>query len=72
MEKLATCLQEVQKALEAIREDLSGRFSKALTMLATFREDTQVIIGKANGSTASLYTDTQAGSPTLAEPKAGN
>jgi DNA recombination protein RmuC len=67
-ENLDTCLQDVQKALEAIREDLSGRFSKALTMLANFREDTQVIIGKANGSIASLYTDTQAGSPTPPEP----
>ena len=54
LQKLEAYLKTVQGSLQALQEELDGRYAKALTMLANSRDDMRALIGKANGSVTSL------------------
>jgi DNA recombination protein RmuC len=54
LQKLEAYLKTVQGSLQALQEELDGRYAKALTMLANSRDDMRALIGKANVSVTSL------------------
>jgi len=69
LERLDTHLQNVQTSIEAVQQELEGRFSRALTMLDNSRNDMRVQLGKANGSLTALL-DSANVAPVLPEDEA--
>lgn len=54
MQKLDAYLHSVLKSINALQEELDGRFSKALTMLSNSKDDMHSHVSKASGSITSL------------------
>jgi DNA recombination protein RmuC len=54
IQKLEAYLKTVQGSLQALQQELDGRYARALTMLANSRNDMRALISKANGSVTSL------------------
>ena len=69
MQKLDAYLQAVQNSIQAMQDELDGRFAKALTMLANSRDDMRAQIGKASSSLTSLQISTSS-APALISPEA--
>jgi DNA recombination protein RmuC len=53
-QKLDSFLKQVEAGMDALREELDGRFSRALTMLGNARDDMHAQIGTARGALTSL------------------
>jgi DNA recombination protein RmuC len=70
MQKLDAYLQAVQNSIQAMQDELDGRFAKALTMLANSRDDMCVQIGKASSNLTSLQISTSPSTPALLGPEA--
>src|SRR5271157_470681 len=70
MQKLDAYLQAVQNSIQAMQDELDGRFAKALTMLANSRDDMRAQIGKASSSLTSLQISTSSNTPALTSPEA--
>ena len=70
MQKLDAYLQAVQNSIQAMQDELDGRFAKALTMLANSRDDMRAQIGKASSSLTSLQISTSSSTPALPGPEA--
>ena len=69
MQKLDAYLQAVQNSIQAMQDELDGRFAKALTMLANSRDDMRAQIGKASSSLTSLQISTSSSTPALPGPE---
>ena len=69
MQKLDAYLQAVQNSIQAMQDELDGRFAKALTMLANSRDDMRAQIGKASSSLTSLQISTSSNMPALPGPE---
>jgi len=69
LQKLDAYLQTVQISIQALQDELDGRFAKALTMLANSRDDMRAQIGKASSSLTSLQISTSASIPALPNPE---
>ena len=69
LQKLDAYLQTVQNSIQAMQDELDGRFAKALTMLANSRDDMRAQIGKASSSLTSLQISTSSSTPALPGPE---
>jgi len=69
LQKLDSYLQTVQTSIQAIQDELDGRYAKALTMLANSRDDMRAQIGKASSSLTSLQISTSSSTPALTAPE---
>ncbi len=65
LQKLDAYLQTVQTSIQAMQDELDGRFAKALTMLANSRDDMRAQIGKAGSSLTSLQISASTSTPAL-------
>lgn len=54
LQRLEAHLDTVRTNMSALQEELDGRFSRALTMLANSRDDMRAYLGRATGSLTSL------------------
>src|SRR5271157_4283554 len=70
MQKLDAYLQAVQNSIQAMQDELDGRFAKALTMLANSHDDMRAQIGKVSSSLTSLQISTSSSTPALPGPEA--
>lgn len=69
LQRLEAYLQNVEKEMEALQDELNGRFSKALVMLTNSRDEMSARFGKVNAGLNSLRLRTQ--SPNEIEPPRG-
>ncbi len=68
MQKLDAYLQAMQNSIQAMQDELDGRFSKSLTMLSNSRDDMRAQIGKASSSLTSVQISTSSSTPALPGP----
>lgn len=54
VQRMEAYLHTVQKSIQAIQEELDGRFSRAITMLSNSRDDMRAHLSKAGSSAAGL------------------
>lgn len=54
-QKLEAYLQTVEESVLAIQDELDGRYSRAVTMLANSRDEIRALISKANSSLTALH-----------------
>ena len=69
MQKLDAYLRAVQNSIQAMQDELDGRFSKARTMLANSRDNMRAQIGKAWDSLTNLQISTSSSTPALPDPE---
>jgi DNA recombination protein RmuC len=71
LQQLERFLKQVEASMDALREELDGRFSRALTMLGNARDEMQAQVGTARGALTSLQLGAAAVSA-LPEPGAAS
>lgn len=58
LQKIDSYLKTAQESINAIHEELDGRFSRAITMMGNSRDELRTIVGKLGGSLTGLQMGT--------------
>jgi DNA recombination protein RmuC len=70
LEKLGGYLQAAQSSVDTLREELEGRFSRAITMLSNARDNMSLHLGKVSSGLTCLRIGADTGSKALPSPEA--